>query len=228
LLGHAINLRHHLPLIASSAIYVCSYNLFDLFKQYLYTTDNQVYSLRCTSIYIAIQLIGLGWIFFDDKQHEISATVYFLFTLCLVVSLLTNRQCINALRNSQWHSWRYVGKIFSRYFEQGRFSLQGMTLTWLQKQSMNPLLMVISGPLLVGYFNLGRLIVMPLNVMMVGLINSSTPTLRRVFQKDGAEHLTSVIKDLARKNMIFTGVCLCFPARRCASDGPNATICARL
>ena len=71
---------------------------------------------------------------------------------------------------------------------------------------MNPLLMVISGPLLVGYFNLGRLIVMPLNVMMVGLINSSTPTLRRVFQKDGAEHLTSVIKDLARKNMIFTGV----------------------
>ena len=204
LLGQRLQMDTHLPLLIASVAYVCLNNIFDLFKQYLYTTDNQVYSLRCTVIYIAFQFLGLAWIMFGAETDETNAAVYLLFALSLLASLAMNKLCREALKASRWLGWSYISDVFKRYFKQGRFSLQGMTLTWLQNQSINPILMLISGPLVVGYFSLARLMVMPLSVVNQGLVNSSTPALRRVFQNKGADELTKNIASLNRKNLIFS------------------------
>ena len=203
LAGTWIDLEGHYDGIVASAIYVCLYNLFDLCRQFLYTTDNQVYSLRCTLVYISTQMVGLALIFFYHRSDGTVADVYLLFSLCLAISLASNRRCRQTLLAVDWPGWRASWAVFLRFFQQGRFSLIGMLVTWVQNQSMNPFLMAVSGPLVAGYFSLGRLLVMPMAVVSQGLVNSTTPGLRRVFKNEGAAPLRRRILSLINKNLAF-------------------------
>ena len=199
---HALD--EYRTLIIASAIYIGLYNLFDLFKQYLYSNDLQHYSLRCTAVYVISQLVILGLILtFLSAEHIVSA-VYAAFSISLIASLLSNRKCIHDLITARWHSWSYVKEVFVRFFSQSRFSLIGMAVTWVQNQSMNPFLMWISGPQTVGYFSIARLLVMPMAVVCQGLVNSSTPKLRRTFKSDGVELLIIRIRSLVNKNLYFS------------------------
>lgn len=194
--------KYSVVMIAAVA-YVCLYNLFDLCRQYLYTTDNQIYSLRCTVIYVVSQGLMLLWILFLADETVTVAYTYLAFTVSLIISLVFNRKCLVTLSGAKWFSWRYAWSVFLRYFQQGRFGLIGMAVTWVQNQGMSPFLMIISGPLVVGYFSLARLIVMPMAVVSQGLVNSTTPGLRRTYQHDGVEILKQRITSLSNKNLLF-------------------------
>ena len=195
------DISEHLGLIVAGGLYMCLYNLFDLCRQYLYTTDNQVYSLRCTVLYILPQMLGLGAIYFLRHDASSVSEVYLLFCLCLVISLASNRRARQVLLSATWTGWRAAFGVFRRFFKQGRFSLIGMLVTWLQNQSMNPFLMLVSGPLLAGYFSLGRLLIMPISVISQGLVNSTTPSLRRIFKRDGPYPLRARINSLIYKTL---------------------------
>jgi len=194
--------------ILAASIFVCIYNFYDLCRQYLYATDNQIFSFRCTAIYVGGVCLGLLWILLKiDAERAVSA-VFLVFSCSLAISVLSNRICLNDTRDAQWLGWRYVWSIFLQFFSQSRYRLVGLVVTWTQNQSMNPFLMWVGGPLVAGYFSLARLLVMPVVVINQGLVNSTTPTLRRIFKNETLDNLVNKISSLSRKNMAFTALYL--------------------
>lgn len=191
--------NYHAELVAA-VVFIGVYNVYDLCRQYLYVLDKQAYSFRCTLIYLLVLLSGLAIVYFFVDAPDVVASMYFLFTVALVASLLSNLRCQEEYLSAQWISWGYVYQVLVSFFDQGRFRLVGMLITWLQNQSMNPFLMWISGPLVAGFFSMARLLVMPMAVVNQGLTNSTTPELRRVFQSDGTGPLKASIKRYNRLN----------------------------
>ena len=190
--------------ITAAAIFVALYNTYDLCRQYLYVMDRQIYSFRTTAIYTVTLLSLLFWVFLESETGSVVALVYFSISFALLVCLCSNRVCQRAVLNARWLGWRYVATVLSDYFDQGRFRLIGLAVTWLQNQSMNPFLMWIGGPLVAGYFSLARLMVMPMAVVNQGLTASTTPSLRRTFQAKGVHELTRSIRRLSLLNLVFS------------------------
>jgi len=194
--------------IVMASLFVCVYNFYDLCRQYLYATDNQIFSFRCTAIYVGSLFLGLLWILFNVEAERTVATVYYAFSISLAISLISNQICRSDVSAAQWLGWRYVWSVFAQFFSQGRYRLMGLFVTWTQNQSMNPFLMWVSGPLAAGYFSLARLLVMPMAVINQGLVNSTTPTLRRIFKNETLDNLVQKISSLNRKNMAFSALYL--------------------
>jgi len=194
--------------ILAASVFVCIYNFYDLCRQYLYATDNQIFSFRCTAIYVGGVCLGLLWILFKIDAEQAVSAVFLVFSSSLAISVLSNRICLNDTRDAQWLGWRYVWSIFVQYFSQSRYRLVGLFVTWTQNQSMNPFLMWVSGPLAAGYFSLARLLVMPMAVINQGLVNSSTPTLRRIFKNETLDNLVRKISSLNRRNLAFSALYL--------------------
>lgn len=191
------------PIAMAGAMYVLAFIIFDGFKQFCYTTGNQVYSLRCTVIHVAMQMLLLGLIVWHEPEDNVVAIIYLSLCASLLVSLFSNRLCIHSLLQGEWRSWNWTWQVFRGFFRQGRFSLLGMSVTWIQNQSMNPFLMLISGPTVAGYFSLGRLLTMPLAVVSQGLVNSSTPTLRRLYKQEGKAKIVPGIRSYLYKTGAF-------------------------
>lgn len=188
--------------IVSASVFVCMYAYYDLCRQYLYVLDGQAYSFRCTVIYVAVLFSGFVWLASNAEFSSIVASMYYLFSVGLLISLLSNRWCQREFSNAQWLGWTAVRELVIVYFAQGRYRLTGMLITWAQNQSMNPILMWLSGPLVAGFFSMARLMVMPMAVVNQGLTNSTTPQLRRIYQNEGAGEL---LKAISRYNLLNLG-----------------------
>ncbi len=187
--------------LIAAVVFVGVYSFYDLCRQYLYVLDEHAYSFRCTAIYVIVLLGGLAWIFLSVNPISVVSATYSFFSAALFISLLSNSRCLQECRSAEWISWQHTGTVLVGFFDQGRFRIVGMLITWLQNQSMNPFLMLVSGPLVAGFFSMARLLVMPMAVINQGLTNSTTPQLRRVFQAEGSPRLKAAIARYNRLNL---------------------------
>ena len=187
-----------------SAAYIVLFVVYDAFKQFSYTTENQIYSLKIAIIFLLTHCSMLAYIvFFSDAENIVEIT-YFALTMSLLAGVVANGYCLSNLYHSEKPSIKFCNQTFTKFFEQGRFSLFGMAVTWVQNQSMNPFLMIIGGPVVAGYFSVGRLLIMPVAVVTQGLVNSSTPNLRRLFNASGSSHLKPKVTGYIRKTLAFS------------------------
>lgn len=188
-------------LLAGVAAYIVVGALFELFRQYLYSTDQQVFSLECTVIVVALQFIGFTSLLLLDEPR-VAVHIYFvILAVGFAGGLALNHVCLKVIRHTQWQGWRYSFAKVGSYWQHARFSVVGMSITWLQNQSITPLLMVLTSPLIVGYFSFARLMVMPLSVINQGLINNSTPQLRRLAEKQTPTAVTSKLREMSNLNL---------------------------
>lgn len=194
--------------VIAAAVFIGLYNFYDLCRQYLYVLDGQAYSLRCTVVYVAVLAAGIVWLMLNVQLTNVVAAMYGVFSVALLVSLLSNRRCREECLQGEWVSWAHVFDVLQSYFEQGRFRLVGMMVTWAQNQSMNPILMWLGGPLIAGYFSMARLMVMPMAVVNHGLTNSTTPELRRIYEATGADALHQGIARYSRLNFLLSSAYL--------------------
>jgi len=193
-------------LVLSVLVYVLFFNLYDLFKQFLYTKHKQVYSLRCTISWITTTLVLIVLVSLFVPDHLVVTFSYLAMACGVVTGLLSNKYCRATIHTSQWEGIANTIETFKIYWKQGRFGTFGMMAAWVQSQSLNPLMMFLGGPLLAGYVSLGRLFVMPMAVVNQGLINSSTPTLRNTFYNSGRIELIQAIKQFIKINFSFAFV----------------------
>ena len=182
-------------------VYLVAYNLFDLFRQFMYTRDAQVGSFGCTLVYAACQLGALGATLALVEGDAAVSAVYAGAAASHLVAVLANRRCRAALARAARPDAGEVRALLGRYFEHARFGLVGMLVTWLQNQSMNPFLMYAAGATVAGHFSLARLLVMPVAVISQGLVNSSTPRLRRAFEREGAAEVDAGARRMRRANL---------------------------
>ncbi len=203
-LSIGFDISNYLAIAITGLTFTALMVMFEACKQYSYTTDNQPYSLRSTVIYIGCQLCLLALVVWKVPAEYIVQAIYAVFSLSLLISLLANKLCRTAILEAQWRGWGEARSVFNSYFEQGRFSLLGMAIAWAQNQSINPFLMFISGPTVAGYFSLARLMIMPMSVINQGLINSSTPTLRRTFKSHGLVPMFKKVNTFLLKTFAFS------------------------
>lgn len=194
--------------IIAAVVFVGVFNTYELCRQYLYVLDEQSYSLRCTVLYAFALALGFLVLYLRANEVNVVAYTYFLFAASLLVSLLANRRCQNEIAASKRVTVEFALSTFAMFFDQGRFRIVGMLVTWLQNQSMNPFLMWASGPLAAGYFSMARLLVMPIAVVTQGLTNSTIPRLRRMFQSAGTQSLKDGIKRYSLLNLAMAAVYL--------------------
>ena len=190
--------------VGCAIAYLVAYNLFDLFRQFMYTRDGQVASLACTTVYAACQTAALGATLALVDGDATVAAAYAGAAASHALAVLVNRPCRAALARAMRTARpdaATIRALLGGYFEHARFGLVGMLVTWLQNQSMNPFLMLAGGATVAGHFSLARLLVMPVAVVSQGLVNSSTPRLRRAFERDGADAVEARAKSMRRANL---------------------------
>jgi len=204
LIEHLTAIEHAFTLMISVAAYIVSSALFDLFRQFLYAADQQVFSLKCTASLVALQFAGLAALLL---LKDASVPVFFYFIVLSIGffgGIAINYVCVQIVRQAKWRGWQYSFAKMRSYWQHARFSLVGMSITWLQNQSVTPLLLILTNPLIVGYFSFARLMVMPLSVVNQGLINNSTPQLRRLATKNTPASVSARLRELSNVNMIIS------------------------
>lgn len=188
-------------------VYIVIFNTYELFRQYLYSQDAQTTSFRYTVVFLVSLLTIQAFIVFSGGIFDDSVMVgYSALAGALGISLALNSHCRNDLLSGVWPDIYVTASRFKNYLNQGKFGSTGSMVTWLQNQSMGPLLMLIAGPVLVGYYNIGRLMVMPIMVINQGLVNSTTPFLRRIFTRDGTTSLKKQLNKLGFLNLSITAL----------------------
>lgn len=195
-----------LPFVASLSF--GAFSLFDLFRRYLFLLGQQRLSFGYTSIYVVCLLLGLIYLWFEPGESTDGvASVFVVNIIALFVSIAFNKNCLRAIRQGRKHKTLVKVKILRAYFKQGRYGLLGTVVAWLQNQSITPILMYFAGATVVGYFNIARLIMMPIVVINVGLIASTTPQFRRCVKTDNIDKLWQSIRQFSLGNLVL---CLCY------------------
>lgn len=195
-----------LPFVASLSF--GAFSLFDLFRRYLFLLGQQRLSFGYTAIYTVCLLLGLIYLWFmPTESTDGVVSVFVVNIIAFLISIAFNKYCLRAIRQGRKHKNLVKVKILKAYFKQGRYGLLGTVVAWLQNQSITPILMYFAGATVVGYFNIARLIMMPIVVINVGLLASTTPQFRRCVKTDNIDKLWQSIRQFSLGNLVL---CLCY------------------
>jgi len=108
------------------------------------------------------------------------------------------------LINSTVNTKLEIRKTGNTYLRTGKIAVFGMLVTWIQNQSITPVLMYTSGPLIVGYYNMAKMIFMPVGILVSGFSKSVLPQLRRVFQAEGNMALYKKVTMFQNQSIVLT------------------------
>ncbi len=200
----SITTQSYWILISATLLYIYVYNLYDICKLFLYVKDKQIYSLSCSIAWISSTLALIALVLLFSKPNYVVLLTFLSMTAGFVVALSFNSYCRNLLAKTKWKGVAEVKYLAMRYWEQGKFAGLGATATWVKTQGLNPTVILLAGPLISGYLNLARLFVMPITTINQGLINSSTPSLRRSVKTEGFNGLVQKINIFSRIIFSFT------------------------
>ena len=179
-------------------------SVFDACKQYFYVTNNHHRSFFYTLVYSATFVLMLIFSIALSNENELMNCVLLSFVISFFVSFFFNSTIRQVLKKAKWHGWDYVSNTFRDFFQHSRYGMGGLLVSWAQSQSIVPFLMFLAGPLVVGYFSMARLLVMPISVVNQGLMKGITPSLRRTFKEHGLSELAQSISKLDLKNLLFS------------------------
>ena len=172
--------RLHVPEVLAGALLVVALSGFELFRRYLYVIERFRLSFALTCLFAAVHVAGTALVVLRAPAESVVVWV--------LVSLATGYAAAVALNLPGWRGVARgkrlgagaVRAMLARYWDQGRFGFSGLALTWVQNQSLSIVLLWYASATTVGYFNLGRLVMMPVTVFNTGLLNGLTPQFRRM------------------------------------------------
>lgn len=157
---------------------VVSISLFEQHRKLLYVNNCFLISFVLTCVFLFSHL-GVSYFLITKNSFYYSAEDAFLsLTIAYFVAAIVNPVAISAVRNAKKINASYIVLLHQKYLEHGKFAFGGLSLAWIQNQSISVYILAIFGPAVAGLFSLGRLITMPILVVNTGLINGILPTLR--------------------------------------------------
>ena len=190
--------------IAAAGIFCFLLSMFDLFRKYTYVLARQEVSVISTLVYFLL-LISI-FTFYKFENSAALFSIFALLSLCKLIAICVNYLCLKELFYAQKMKLSTRLNLLKKYWEQGRFSFLGMLTSWVQNQGITPLLLFFAGPLVVGYFNLARLLTVPVTVVNTGLINSALPRLREIYNKAGLGKVSSSVSKYLNINLILSAI----------------------
>ena len=190
--------------IAAALVFAFLLSLFDLFRKYAYVMARQDISLLSTAVYFALLIAGMSFV--DFEESTALWTIFLIFCISKTIALSVNYLCVSTLLTAKSMPRAARLKLLEKYWSQGRFSFLGMLTSWVQNQGITPFLLFVAGPLIVGFFNLARLLTVPITVVNAGLVNSALPRLRETFNRSGLEEVGRKVSTLSLLNLGLSGV----------------------
>lgn len=180
--------------------------VFELFRRFLYQINRQDFSLICTLTYFCVLAVGLVFLYFSTVTDRTVLYVFSLYCLALIAGILHNTITIKAIRNGRRVRVAVRLRLLRKYLEQGRFSLAGFLVTWLQNQGITPLLMFIGGAVVVGQFNIARMLMMPVVVVNTGIVSSAMPRLREIYRRGERKEVKRRAASFTIGNLLVSGL----------------------
>ena len=183
------------------AVYCTSFNFAELYRQFYYMSSRQRHSL-CFS---AISFGSGAILFLVFAATCVSNTLQFFAFWFLATGNLFYIVCTHfTLKKRKLNvgsSWASALHLFHRYRKHGIPATGGMLVTWMQNQSVTPLLMFMFGPAMVGYYGIARMIATPVNMVTTGLAKSALPQIRKTFGIGGHNELNSAVRGYRQTSM---------------------------
>ncbi len=183
------------------ATYCVSFNLAELYRQFYYMSARQRLSLYFSTISLASGVFG--FLVFAASGVS-SAPELSAFWFLASGNLIYVAFAFNALkkRNLSGDPGSVSARqLFLKYRKHGVPATGGMLVTWMQNQSVTPLLMFMFGPLVVGYYSVAKMIITPINMVTTGLGKSSLSQIRKAYEAGGHKALVLAVRAHRRTSM---------------------------
>ena len=198
--------NEYVALATSAALYALSLDMYDLFRQYLYVRNKQRISFLYTVMGVATSAVLLLFYIFYIPSHDLYKVLFVALAAGMTTSALLNVYTISEFTNTLQKGTSTLFLTFNKYLETGKIALLGMLLTWVQNQSLTPILMFLSGPLVVGYYNVAKMCFMPVGVIVSGFSKSLLPKLRRIYKTQGGAILYAEVAKYQKKSLQLTSI----------------------
>lgn len=182
------------PLLACSIVlYVALYNFSELTRQYLYMRGRQRLSVFYAAFSVFFGLLGFCAVLFIHRPESILALVFgclaFIQLGYIVLALIFSR------------AWCFVTKLSREevldclrfYWDHGRLASAGMLIAWVQNKSINPVLVLTLGTVVAGYYQVAKMIFMPISMITVGFARSAMKQVRSAWGDGDETALRSAI-----------------------------------
>ncbi len=181
------------PFALALIAYTASLNLSEAARQYLYIRSRQRLSLLYTTFGLTVGAAGFVLVLFTGPIKEPADVAFWFQAIGQICYVAVAVSAFPRLREAWGESRAAVGGLARTYWRHGRFATAGAGVTWLQNQSVTPLLMFMFGPTSVGYYHVARMIVTPVNMVTTGLAKSALPSVRRAWGKGNPDALAEEI-----------------------------------
>lgn len=198
--------NEYVALATSASLYALSLDMYDLFRQYLYVRNKQRISFLYTVMGVATSAVLLLFYIFYIPSHDLYKVLFVALAAGMTTSALLNVYTISEFTNTLQKGTSTLFLTFNKYLETGKIALLGMLLTWVQNQSLTPILMFLSGPLVVGYYNVAKMCFMPVGVIVSGFSKSLLPKLRRIYKTQGGAILYAEVAKYQKKSLQLTSI----------------------
>ena len=178
---------------ASLCAYVFALNLGELLRQYLYMRGRQRLSLVYTALGLPVGLGALVVVALLRDTENLLPHVFWFMALGHGIFAAIALSSMPDVRRMWAQSRAITRGVFTNNWRYGRIATTGMAVTWMQNQSITPMMMFMLGPLAVGYYQIARMVVMPISTITVGLQKSALPDLKRIYgNKDVATFVQAI------------------------------------
>lgn len=190
-----------LALWVALVLYSTSLNLAELFRQYYYLRSRHRISLWFSGISLAMGALGFLITTLTGMVQSPELSAFWFLAIGNLLFVVLAQQALRARGAGSSAASTNTLELCRSYWRHGIPATSGMLVTWMQNQSVVPLLMFMFGPLAVGYYSVARMIVTPVNMVTTGLSKSALPLIRRAFGDGNDDALNKAIAAHCRTSM---------------------------
>ena len=178
-------------------------SIFEQHRKLLYVKRHFLTSTVLTCVFLTVHLLVSFYLISKSSLYYSAKDAFTSLTVAYLVTALLNPVALKTIKSGKKIGIRKIGWLHRRYLSQGKYAFGGLSLAWLQNQSISLYFLIIFGPTVTGLFNLGRLITMPIMVINTGLINGVLPTLRMLGVSKNLLKLAETTKKYAVYSLVL-------------------------
>ncbi|ASJ74537.1 lipopolysaccharide biosynthesis protein [Granulosicoccus antarcticus] len=182
-------------------LYSASLNFAELYRQYYYLQSRHRHSLWFSGLSLTLGVVGFLLIIVSEVNHSPEISAFWFLAVGNLLFVLFAHRALRAQGANSGVTFADTLELCRSYWRHGIPATSGMLVTWMQNQSVVPLLMFMFGPLSVGYYSVARMIVTPVNMVTTGLSKSALPQIRRAFGDGDNDALDKAITAHCRTSM---------------------------
>ncbi len=169
-------------------LYVALYNFSELTRQFLYMRGRQRLSVIYAAFSVVLSVLVFCFVLFVVKTDSILALAFWCLVWIQFGYIVFATIYSRAWRLVTGLTRKEISDCLAFYWQHGRLASAGMLVAWAQNKSINPVLVLTLDSIAAGYYQVAKMIFMPISMITVGFARSAMKQVRSAWG-DGNEKL---------------------------------------